>query len=249
MSRQEQIIQLLRKEGYLEVEKLCAQLDVSPATIRRDLVELEDRALIKRTHGGAMLVQAESMGLAPDPLLEAKQRLARKAVEYIKPGMTVFMDSGSTTMEVARLMLSISDIFVITNSINIAHLLYTKNTGSSVFVCGGSLSTDGEGRMADSTAEMAVSNFRADLLIMGALSVDIKRGITDPYIPVANIKRKMIERSAETLLVVDHSKFGRVSKAFVAEANSVTRVVTDSSPAPDVVQYYAAENIPLIIAS
>ncbi|MGB8451142.1 MAG: DeoR/GlpR family DNA-binding transcription regulator [Anaerocolumna sp.] len=247
MNRYDQIIQLLKTNGYLNVNELCIQLKVSPATIRRDLHVMEQNSLIKRVSGGAILIQSSAQGYTnpSDKFINEKKRIAKKAVSYIEPGMTLFIDSGSTNHEIAKLLLDIPNIFVITNSIHIAYLLISNERGNSVFVCGGSISEGKETGIVGVMAEMAVSYFRADLFLMGVSNVNINHGITDPYIPASNIKKKMIDYSTQVFLVADHSKFGTMSKAFVAEIDTVDRIITDDLLSESELKLIRQKGIPI----
>jgi len=231
MNRYDRIIQLLKTNGYLNVSDLCSLLNVSPATIRRDLTMLEQKAMLKRVSGGAILMQTSVQDFKDplDRLIEEKKKIAKQAITYVEPGMTIFIDSGTTNNEIAKLLLDVRNVFVITNSIHIAYLLYSNKRGNSVFVCGGNIGEGGEASIVGTMAEMAISHFRANLFFMGATSIDLNYGITDPYIPAANIKKKMMENSSSTVLVADHTKFGTISKAFVTDIRNISRIITDQA--------------------
>lgn len=230
MNRYDTIIQLLKTNGYLNVGELCDKLKVSPATIRRDLTSLEQKSLLKRISGGAILVRTSvsRYDTPADPLIEEKKKIALQAVSYIEPGMTIFIDSGTTNNEIAKLFLDIHNIFVVTNSIHIAYLMYSNNKGSSVFVCGGNDGLNGGASIAGSMMDTVISHFRADLFFMGASSIDLDFGVTDRYIPFANIKKAMMRCSAKTVLVAEHSKYGTINKAFVSDIDAVDRIITGS---------------------
>lgn len=244
-NRHEEILKLLYLKKYMKVEELCEALDVSPATIRRDLTDIESFGLVKRICGGALVVEKDSTAKKnSDPLLNHKQRIARKAIDFVTPGSTIFIDSGSTNNEIARLLANFSDISVITNSINIAYMLYNSDKHISVFVCGGNI---GDGSSPASivgpSAEMMISQFRANIFFMGTSGIHSKQGVTDPFLLAASIKTKMIENSSKVILVTDYTKFGKINKAFVCPIEKIDHIVTNTEASVDDIQYLRQHGI------
>lgn len=237
--RRQEIVILLKTKVFMKVEELCSQLDASPATIRRDLVELEKAGLIKRVNGGAILPLADfqdqrETGVAgnSDPFLNHKRAIAQAAVSMVREGDTIFIDSGSTNNQIADLLASFSNISIVTNSIEIAYKFIRKKD-ISVVICGGTIKEISPVEsIVGPLAEMMISQFRGNLCFLGTSGIDLKHGITDPYLSAASFKAKMIENSSKVVLVTDHSKFGRVNKAFVATLDKIHHVITDSK-APD----------------
>lgn len=238
-NRHEEILKLLSLNNYMKVEELCEALNVSPATIRRDLSDMEGNGLLKRICGGATVDKTVNINkVNSDPLLDFKQRIAKKAIDYVTPGSTIFIDSGSTNNEIARLLTNFSDISVITNSINIAYMLYNSDKRISVCVCGGNIG-DGSSpaSIVGTSAEMMISQFRANILFLGTSGIHPKYGITDPFLQAASIKIKMVENSSKVILVTDHTKFGKINKAFVCPIEKINHIITDTNAPTDDVQY------------
>ena len=119
--RHGQLLSLLRQEGVVRLDTLCERLEVSPATIRRDLEELETRGLLRRVHGGAVpvnkLLEEPLFDEKADQFQKEKSRIAQAALEFIEPGETVYLDGGSTVLALARLLKNRDDITVVTNSL------------------------------------------------------------------------------------------------------------------------------------
>ncbi len=233
--RRQELIELLKDHTLMKISDLCQRLDASPATIRRDLSQLEQEGLIRRINGGAIFQQqafhkqaAESpVGDGADPFLQNKKAIAQAAVQWVKPGDTIFIDSGSTNNQIANLLMTFSDISIVTNSIEIAHK-FIRRKDLSVFVCGGTINeVDPEDSVVGPLAEIMISQFRANIFFLGTSGIDIKQGITDPFLSAARIKEKMIENASKVVLVTDHSKFGRVNKAFVCSLNKIDSIITD----------------------
>ena len=237
MSRHEDILALIQEYTFLKVEDACSRLGVSPATVRRDFAEMEQLGLLKRVTGGAIGTEKQNAEELGNPNLSEKRRIAEKAVSLVSPGDTLFLDSGSTNTEIAKLLSTRRDISVITNSITIAYLLDHSPNNISVFICGGNI---GDGSYPASivgpAAEVMISQFRANTFFMGAYSVHPEFGVTDPYVLAAGIKRKMIQSATRTILVADYTKFGKTSKSVVCSLDQVDRVITDDKVDGEVVK-------------
>jgi DeoR/GlpR family transcriptional regulator of sugar metabolism len=232
-ARHRMIMNYLKQHTFLNVNKLAELLEVSQPTIRRDLQEMETDGHIQRVNGGAFLKNTEagdrgSTAARPsDPYEAHKKAIAAEAVKLIQPGDTLFIDSGSTNSHLANLLTTFKDITIVTNSIDIAYTCMRK-PGLSVFVCGGTAEdARSEAGIVGPIAEQMIMQFRASLCIIGTAGIDIRQGITDPYLSAARIKEKMITNSIRRILVTDHSKFGKIHKAYVSPIETFDYVITD----------------------
>lgn len=230
-ARQRMIIAYLKQNTFLNVNKLAELLEVSLPTIRRDLQEMETSGYIQRVNGGAFLNSKGDNTAAvtqrTDPFEAHKKAIAAEAVKWIQPGDTLFIDSGSTNSHLADLLTTFKDITIVTNSIDIAYKCM-RRPGLSVFVCGGtSEDVRAEAGIVGPLAEQMIMQFRASLCILGTSGLDLKQGITDPYLSAASIKEKMITYSTKRILVTDHSKFGKIHKAYIAPIEAFDCVITD----------------------
>ncbi|RAP73458.1 DeoR/GlpR family DNA-binding transcription regulator [Paenibacillus montanisoli] len=241
-SRHIEIIEALKKKPFMTIEELCLELDVSPATVRRDLSQLEDTGVVLRINGGA-IYNHQADGAHPpaqlpaDPYINEKIRIAKAAAEVVKDGDTIFMDAGSTNQHIAEHLGNKERITVITNSLEIAHKLHNlKNKKDlSIIICGGALGEANLDAIVGPVAETMISMFRANIAFIGTSALDTKLGITDAYLASARIKEKMIEHSGKVCLVTDHSKFGITNTAFVCTIDKISQVITDQqAPAEDV---------------
>lgn len=237
MRRRDDILALIQEYTFLTVENACDRLGVSPATVRRDFSEMERLGLVKRVTGGVIGKEIPNAKEPGVPNQSEKKRIAEKAVSFVSPGDTLFLDSGSTNLEIARLLSNHRDISVITNSISIAYLLESARNNISIFICGGNVS-DGSHptSIVGPAAEMMISQFRANIFFMGAYSVHTEFGVTDPYVLASSIKRKMIQCAIRTILVADHTKFGKLDKSVVCSLDQVDRVITDDKVDGEVVK-------------
>jgi len=236
--RKRKISQFIRENKKATVAELSKLFGVSRSTIRRDLEELDEQGVIQRAHGGAIIVERA----APEPPIiqrmaeneEEKRRIGRAAAELVRDGETVFLGSGTTTMEVARNLVDRNNLTVITNALNIANLFAGKSN-ITVIVVGGLL-RHSELSMIGHITEQVLKELHADKVIMGMRAISVHHGLTNDYLPETMTDRAIINLSSEVILVADHTKFGKVSTALVAPVTSVDKIVTDKSTSPDIVE-------------
>lgn len=221
------IVEVLNSESRLVTNELMKRFNTTSVTIRKDLEVLEQRGLLKRTHGGAVKAEKLYPGLALNEKekinLEEKLRIVRKAAQFITEGDTIILDSGSTTSLLAKEIRHMKNLTVITNAINIANDLL--NTEIAVILIGGSLLKDTStlvGPLADETLKLIA----ADKLFMGVDGFDFDTGLTTPNINEAMTSRVMMKISSETIVVVDASKFGRRSLGVISKVKEVDKIIT-----------------------
>jgi len=228
--RKRKISQFIKENKKATVPELSKLFGVSESTIRRDLEELDEQGVIQRAHGGAVVIERA----APEPPIiqrmtenkEEKRRIGRAAAQLVREGETVFLGSGTTTLEVARNLLERNNLTVITNALNIANL-FAANPNITVIVIGGLL-RHSELSMIGHIAEQTLGELHADKVIMGIRAIDVEAGLTNDYLPETMTDRAIINFSSEVILVADHTKFGKVSTAYVAPVKQITTLVTDA---------------------
>ncbi|WP_319005301.1 DeoR/GlpR family DNA-binding transcription regulator [Fictibacillus halophilus] len=232
--RRNEILKQLNANGKIDIEDLVSKLNVSAMTIRRDLAYLEDNDKIIRTHGGAILnkpLVVESSFASKEGKFNAqKKMIAQKAVEFIKEHSTILLDSGTTTLEIAKLLKEKKTITVVTNDIKIAAELI--DTDVKVIVTGGELQNN-VGTLFGPLTEQMLKNIHVDVFFLGAHAIDFKAGVTAPTFEKASIKKLMIEASEKTWLVADSSKFDQKSLTKVCDLNQISGVITDHCITPE----------------
>jgi DeoR family transcriptional regulator, fructose operon transcriptional repressor len=228
------IASIIKENKSVTVSELSEMFDVSEATIRRDLSTLEKSGEIIRTHGGAMVTEGVGKNLSlyerEIKNKEAKEAIARKAIEYINDGDVIILDAGSTTTEIAR-RLNDLNITVITNAINIASELSKKNNINIVLIAG---SVDKE--TLASTGLLGISTLDrlyADKAFIGMYGVSVDFGLTTPTISEAEIKEKMLSITKEKFIVADHSKINNVSLSKVTDLDKIDAIITDEGIKPE----------------
>lgn len=227
LERQNNLIKFLEENDSSTVSELAVYFNVHEATIRRDLTVLEKKGLTKRTHGGAILdkeIHSEPSFQEREAVqYNEKLRIGQKAALMIEDGDNIILDSGTTTLHIAKSITAKKNITVITNDINIAAILRFSYS-IKVVVTGGVLFTDNYILNGFLTNEM-LSSINVQKAFIGTPALHHKNGIThfDEYLVAA--KREMIRAAKEIIVVADHTKIGRVSTFSVAEVNKINDIV------------------------
>jgi DeoR/GlpR family transcriptional regulator of sugar metabolism len=227
-SRQQAIIDLLREEGDVSVTVLSQRFAMTPKTIRRDLDYLEKQGCLTRTHGGALFTEQAKIQFAfsekQEQQFAEKSAIARAAATLVQPGMSVVLDTGTTTLEVARAIAGIPRIRVVTSSLAIAAALFGRDNIDLVLL-GGNVRKNSP----DLTGPLTVDNLEKislQLAIVGADALD-RKGLSTSELFVASVTKAVMATAERTVLVADSSKFQR--KAFVrfADWKRIDTVITD----------------------
>ena len=247
--RQQKIIELLASKGRLSVLELRTTLGASEATIRRDLDRLHDSGKLQRVHGGAILPERA----APEPPVmlrksaqaEEKRRIAQAAAALVQDGETIFIGSGTTALEVARCLMGRKNLTVITNALTVINTLCQVSDMSVISV--GGLFRSSELSFVGYLAEQSLKDLRPQKVIMGIRAISLKDGLTNDYLPEVSTDRVIIHSAPEVILAADHTKFGKVSTAFVASLNTLHKIVTDTGTPPEIVQELQGMGIEMIV--
>lgn len=229
--RRQYVLSLIKTHGRVLVDDLSRSLHVSKITIRKDLDHLEARELVTRTHGGAL---SRTGGALFDPTIQHKKELhhqekvniAKAAVGLVSEGQCVILDSGTTTTEIARQLLSFRRLTVITNALNIAAELAHSNF--DIILIGGTLRRNSLS-VVGPLAEDLLKEIHADLLFIGVDGFDTKVGLTTPNLLEARVNRAMVQASERVVVVCDSSKFSRRSMSLIVPATAVHHVITDKN--------------------
>lgn len=235
--RQARLLERLQSESYVDTQALRSFLGVSEATVRRDLVDLEARGLIRRTHGGAMpAVQVTRDYTNAERLIKntaEKSKIGKCAAGLVQDGDVVFLDAGTTTLEVARNLSGRQDLTFITNGTDLAACLSAVGV-ARLFVIGGEYSDINHSLIGPIAVE-AILRFNVDKLFLSVSAVDLHRSQIGIALPsMAATQRAMIAIAQNVIVVADHTKFGRNALSVVASLNDVDHVVTDRASAAHV---------------
>lgn len=240
----------VNSNGSATVTELCRLLGVSEATIRRDLDELATRNLVQRTFGGVTTPRPTTV---EPPVFQRgninggeKRAIGVLAASMVNNGETVFLGSGSTTLEVARALKQKQALTVITNSLPIVNLL-ADSADAKVIVTGGFL-RQVELSLIGHTVEHSLSELRADKVIMGIQGIHPEHGLTNDYLPETKTDRAVIRFAPVVIVVADYSKFGQIKSSFVAELSAVHTIITDSQAPKDIIEQILAKGIRIEVA-
>jgi len=249
--RRTRILEILEKERGVKVSDLVRVFNVTGATIRRDLETLEKEGLLKRTHGGAVLPQSFSF----EPLYATKKRqnlkekmaIGEKAAEFINDGETIFIETGSTTLQIAKNIKNRHDLRVLTNSIDVARELLNAR-GVEVILTGGNFKKETLALIGP-LAERVLREFRVDKAFLGISGIIPGKGMSTASIVEAQIKKLIIEMGREVIGVADHSKFGKECFAFVAPTKVLSKIVVDDKVPMKYIEDLRNEGVEVIIVS
>ncbi|MGO5051310.1 DeoR/GlpR family DNA-binding transcription regulator [Lachnospiraceae bacterium LCP25S3_G4] len=222
--RQQKIIDMIQEKGSVQVEELAQELKVSLMTIRRDLEKLHEDGRIERCHGGAVVKQEVTYADKQIIHKSEKTQLAFMCENFVKTGDCIYLDAGTTTYEIAKVISKIPDIIVVTNDLEIARLL--KESSVELFLCGGQVQKS-TGSTLGCFATQMLDGFQFDVGFFGAASINEQLQVLTPTIDKAFMKRKIMKHCQETYLVVDDSKFNRQAMVKVNELCDYDGVITN----------------------
>jgi len=248
--RREKILDLIREDGHAKVLQLSNIFKVTEVTIRQDLEKLEKDGFIEREHGGAYLknigMSVKNIVLQNQENLEQKAAIARKALEHINNGDTIILDSGSTTTEIAKLILGFKNLTVITNSLNIA-LVLGVDPEINLVVTGGEFKAPTLSLTGQKAADF-FDGLHVDKLFLATAGITLKSGLTYPSISDIVVKRAMIESANEVFLVADSGKIGKSSFASLGTLSLIDFLITDSKISEEDINMLKRNDIKMIIA-
>ena len=231
------ILEKLSQHTSVGVPELALELDVSQASVRRDLRLLEDQQLLTRTHGGAVasgVLYELPMRYRGGQRQDAKRAIAKRALELLADDVTsIGLNGGSTTTEVARALMSHGRLRVVTNALNIASELAVRSQIDLV-VCGGSARAESY-ELVGPIAEATLAGLNLDVAILGVDGISAKAGLSTHHEVEAQTNRAILNAAERVIVVADATKVGRRAFARISEIAAVSDVVTDIGADPQAV--------------
>lgn len=228
--RKLKIVEYIEQHRQASVAELVAHFQVSSATIRNDLRELSEARLVTRTHGGAMVRSQTAFELQSSQLgeqnVEAKREIGRLAAAMVEDGDTVLIDSGTTTLELARALSDRRNLVVVTNSLRIA-LELEKRESFQLIVIGGVV-RKGFQCTVGLAGRNVLQGITVDKAFMGTNGLTQDKGASTPDLSHAEIKKAMIGAAKQVILLCDASKLGRDSFAQFARLEEIDVVVSET---------------------
>lgn len=229
--RQKKILEYIMQKPSVSVTELSEVFKVSTVTIRKDLNDLSEKGEIERTHGGAMCLNKssyEEIEAAKELLnIECKKEIATKALRLVEEGSTIILDAGSTTMELAKLLVEadIKGVTIITYALNIAYE-FRHNRTYNLVMLGGQF-RHGMMSFVGPYANKMLQELHADQSFIGINGYTMEEGLTTPNPYEAEVKRNILLRSRECILLADSQKYGKICMAKVADVAEIDALVSD----------------------
>ncbi|MCF7827071.1 MAG: DeoR/GlpR family DNA-binding transcription regulator [Candidatus Marinimicrobia bacterium] len=249
--RRQSILEKIHEQGSARVENMAKEYAVSEVTIRNDLKYMEERGLIHRSHGGALL--KHNVGF-DHPLIEKqrlkmpeKREIAQTAAGLVENGDSIILDSGTTTFEMLNHLGDVTDLTILTNAVNIAYAAISL-PNIQTLLTGGFLRKKSFS-LVGPDAEELLSKYYVDKLFIGVDGLDLAYGISTPNPEEASLNRIMVSIAREVIVVADSSKFGRSSLSKICGLEAITKIITDKGLDPEFRRQLEARGIEVIITS
>ena len=253
--RANEILRLLLRHGKTSIEELTGAFGTSPASVRRDLVRLEERGLVHRTHGGAMLAEHAvyepfrfdaSFQVREDRFAQEKQRIGAAAAGLIGEGETVGLTAGTTTTQLARCLRQRKNLRIVTNAVNIGMEL-SASSGLIVNMTGGSMRWAGAFSLIGLSAIESLKTVVMDRVFIGVCGVDAERGATTIEQDEAAVFRMMAEQAKQVVVIADSSKVGMVSPAIICHANELDMLITDDGASEEMLAGFTRAGVKVLV--
>ncbi|WP_319542120.1 DeoR family transcriptional regulator [uncultured Pseudodesulfovibrio sp.] len=248
-TRHKQIVDLVRERGFIAIGVLAEKFKVTPQTVRRDINTLCDLGLLQRHHGGAgPVLSTENVDYTDRKILclREKQIIARLVAQNIPNKSSLFINMGTTTEEVAKVLVKHDKLRVITNNLNVAKTL-SVNNNIEVIISGGIVRHKDCGIVGEAAIDF-IRQFKVDYGIIGISGVDKDGTLLDFDYREVTAARSIIENSRKVFLVTDHTKFGRNAMVRLGNIREVDAMFTNKMPPSELVEIMQHNDVELHVA-
>ena len=229
---------MLEETGSVQVADLVASYGVTGSTIRRDLDWLEEQGLAKRVYGGALKLGSEEDAAKLPARDDLSARIGEAVTTIVQGGDTLFIGPGALSVAAAQALDCCEGLTVVTNSLAVAQAI-AQNTSHNLILAGGQLDRTDDGLTGNLT-DLALTDLRADRIILDLSGIDALDGLTDDSLPQAELARRLLGLGAEVVVLVAPERVGRVAAAHIGSAAEADIVVTareaDSAPLWDLTE-------------
>ncbi|MEK4384329.1 DeoR/GlpR family DNA-binding transcription regulator [Solibacillus sp. FSL W7-1464] len=238
--RQQEIIKMLYENGAIKVNHLSKTFRVTEETIRRDLEKLEVENKLKRTHGGAIVLDTKNDDEIPFKerevlMAKEKQSIANEAAKLVEENDVIFLDASSTALYVAKALPNIQ-MKVLTNSLIVAFEL-SKKTNIEIILTGGNLVQNSFSLIGPTTIQ-SLKNYYVNKMFLSCKGFDFSLGISDSNEQQAAVKRTVMERSEKIILMADHSKINKKSFVQIGSIDVVDIIIVDDYVSREYFSFY-----------
>ena len=253
--RYEEIYNLLEREGSVRTIVLCDALQTSRETIRRDLENMEAKGMLRRIRGGAMKLEGSqdknstytSFSKRREENFSSKESIALEAVNYIREGQAVALDSGTTSLSLARAIKArFRSLTVVTNSFAVAQELAGAE-GITLVLTGGVYRADEEAFVSD-VATLIFSKINVDIFFLTTCGISVERGITYQRMDEISVQNKMMEAADRTIVLADSTKIGNNSLVKMCWIEKISMVITDSDVSDKQMEAFQNAGVSMIIS-
>jgi DeoR/GlpR family transcriptional regulator of sugar metabolism len=249
--RQAFILERVREQGGVRVADMVRALGVSDMTVRRDLELLDERGLLEKVHGGAASIEGSSKfepGFTIKSALMEREKscIADAAAGLVEPGTAIAISAGTTTYALARKLVDIPGLTVVTNSVPVADVLYRDGRSDQTVILSGGVRTPSDALVGPFAVEV-IRSLHVDTVFMGVHGIDPQSGFTTPNILEAETDRSLIDAGRRLVVLADHTKWGVIGISSIGRLEEAHAVVTDSGLEDSAVGSLAAAVKRLII--
>jgi DeoR family transcriptional regulator, fructose operon transcriptional repressor len=250
--RQNLILGQLRLQRAASISELAKKLKVSMMTVRRDLDDLEQKGLLQRTHGGAILAETELPKDDPPFVVRdnvqqpAKQAIAKLATSLLNPGDQLILDSGSTVATMCNSLTAQVPLTVISYSVPVIHSLLALP--HIRLICTGGFADPTINALTGPLAEKVLEGVRVDKAFIGATSLSLEEGFSNSSLHNLTLQRLVIKAAREVYLLVDHTKFSRPPFWLVEKLENLTAVLTDEQAPKEKLQQFKQAGVRVLVA-
>ncbi len=229
--RKKMILDILNAEDKVEVTKLAERLGVSEVTIRRDLSIMEGQGLLAKTYGGAVKLEQTLLETMyrdkAGKMSKEKEAIGKYAAGLVKKGDVIFLDTGTTTTQIARNLKNRTNITVVTNSLLVLSEFRTSRN-INIILLGGNYRV-GSFDLSGPLAERSIETFRADKAFLGTDGISIDGGVTSGDIYTAKVTELMCRLTNKIIIVADHTKINKNSFSKYADIKDINKLITDKN--------------------
>ncbi len=247
--RQERILDLTRRYGFVAIEDLAQRFSVTTQTIRRDINRLCAQSALRRYHGGAGLPSSvENLAYSARQVLclEEKRRIATLVARHVPDQASLFINIGTTNEEVARALMAHKGLHVITNNLNVAGIL-SGNPEFEIIVAGGVVRSRDRGIVGEAALDL-IGQFKVDIGIIGISGIDADGNLLDFDYREVRVAQRIMANSAQVFLAADHTKFGRNAMCRSAQVEQLDALFTDQAPAQTYCEILETAGVALHVA-
>ena len=250
MERYERITNAINQNGFMGIDDIVSKLGISRSTVHRDLCELEKMHQILRIRGGAVSLNKSishepPLELRRDSQLEEKQRIAKAALQYVNERDTVLLDSGTTTIELARLFNGFESLMVATYDLFIANEL--SNMQNITLLVIGGVQRKRFNTLIGYFSEVVINQIHADTLFLSVDAIDIAHGCMNYNIEEISVKKSLMRSAKKVIVLCDHTKFETIAFINTCNINEVNTIITGKEARPETINQLREMGVDVIL--